>query len=251
MSKVTYIYGLVDPRSNEIKYIGKSLDAKSRLVKHLYEASRIDRKTAAQPKNKWIRSLLENGLTPTLTILEKVLEDGDWVKAERKWILFGRTQQWNLVNISKGGEGLRGASINFPEEAIALLGKVSDGEVGRKFGININTVQNRREILGIPSCETCRKHIRRFLPNECIDQFGIIPDAHLAQAYGVSPQTIRRRRKEVEKHDNPAGIERNKDAITALLGTMSDSKIAKLYNVGKPFITAYRNKLGISACYRR
>ena len=49
----TFIYGLCDPETNEIRYIGKSNQPKKRLQDHIYSCERT-----VTHKNNWIKSLL-------------------------------------------------------------------------------------------------------------------------------------------------------------------------------------------------
>jgi group I intron endonuclease len=97
MENKNYIYGLIDPRSNKIRYVGKTNNPDQRLFDHIRHS-----KHKTTYKDKWIRSLLEIGLNPTITILE---ECGDnWVEREIHHISLYE----NLTNLTKGGEGLNG-----------------------------------------------------------------------------------------------------------------------------------------------
>lgn len=95
------IYGLVCPRSGEIRYIGKTKNGLERRLKgHLSGARtlRYDHHAA-----RWIRTLLREGLAPEIVLLEE--SDGDWVQAEIWWIAKGRELGWPLTNSTIGGDG--------------------------------------------------------------------------------------------------------------------------------------------------
>jgi len=66
-----FIYGLKDPISNKIRYVGRTNDLDRRFKEHL----RVDR-TASCHKKNWIASLITNGLKPELVVL-KVVKDGE------------------------------------------------------------------------------------------------------------------------------------------------------------------------------
>jgi len=63
MERQGHIYALVDPRNDQIRYIGKTLFPKSRLSKHLTE------KYLGTHKQKWIRLLKINNIKPSFKIL--------------------------------------------------------------------------------------------------------------------------------------------------------------------------------------
>lgn len=56
-----YIYALIDPRTREVRYIGKSVDPLRRLDCHL------DDKDSSLRKSRWLKKL---GERPILKILE-------------------------------------------------------------------------------------------------------------------------------------------------------------------------------------
>jgi hypothetical protein len=90
----TYIYGLKDPRTKEIRYVGKSDNPEKRLQRHL--------KNAITPKTHcycWINSLLKLDLLPELVILEEVSVE-EWGVKEDYWI----NQYLNLTNQLDGGK---------------------------------------------------------------------------------------------------------------------------------------------------
>lgn len=96
-----YIYGLKDPRDDNIYYVGKSTRPKRRLEQHLVNMSTNKNRVS------WLEDLQTAGLEPQLTILEKS-NDENWQEAERRWIAIGRQEGWPLTNISQGGGGKEG-----------------------------------------------------------------------------------------------------------------------------------------------
>lgn len=77
----SYIYGLVDPRDNEIKYIGRTKDPDYRLDTHI---RMVD---AGKMKTMWILELKAFGLDPSMMILETV-DRKDESAAEKRWVQY-------------------------------------------------------------------------------------------------------------------------------------------------------------------
>lgn len=96
-STPSYIYALVDPRTDEIRYVGKSSDPHRRFDEH------VKREGYNRHKQNWIRQLERLGLAPELVVLEEC--NGDWQERERFWIAYGFSEGWPLTNIGSGGEG--------------------------------------------------------------------------------------------------------------------------------------------------
>ncbi len=65
----TWIYGLVDPRDGKTKYVGKSDRPKRRVVVHISRAKCKKRKSK---KDVWLLDLVNEGLRPSLKLLEEV-----------------------------------------------------------------------------------------------------------------------------------------------------------------------------------
>lgn len=111
-----YIYGLVDPETDEIRYIGKSIRPTERLMNHCNEVSGCHR-------SNWIQSLKKCGLKPEMVILERIVGDWPWQESEKRWIAYGRANGWNLVNNTDGGDGVSG----LPEETRAKMASTWKG----------------------------------------------------------------------------------------------------------------------------
>jgi len=117
------IYTLSDPRSGEIRYVGKTTDSLSgRLRNHKNES-----KKTRSYKNNWVASLLVSGVCPVIEELEKIssFRDQDWQDAERFWISYLRMLGFRLVNSESGGWGGKKMS---PETRL----KMSMSKVGKK-----------------------------------------------------------------------------------------------------------------------
>lgn len=99
MSK--YIYGLVDPLTNQLRYVGMTSNIKHRYAEH---TCRTSRRTL---RSNWIKSLKKKGVKPEMFIIEEVADD-QWQEAERFWIAYFKYIGANLTNLTDGGEATYG-----------------------------------------------------------------------------------------------------------------------------------------------
>lgn len=108
VSRSVVIYGLFDPMTKEIRYVGKT----TVLPSIRYSAHLRDKRPSR--KINWIASLRKLGELPVMEILETI--DGGsvtaWQDAERFWISYLRFIGARLTNQTIGGEGLEGHSFS-------------------------------------------------------------------------------------------------------------------------------------------
>lgn len=138
LTKRVYIYGLKDPESQEIRYVGKTKHLKARFWRHLHS----DEKTH---KGCWINCLKRKNLFPILEILEHCLES-EWVEREKFWIKHYKDLGNALTNATEGGEGVTkppGSKLSIEHRQA-----ISNGRKGIKFTeehkINIGLAQKGR-----------------------------------------------------------------------------------------------------------
>lgn len=96
----TYIYGLIDPLTEELRYIGKTNNLTKRYQSHI-------RATGKSYRDKWVRSLRTKLAKPEMIVIEAI-ESNDWIEAERFWISYYRAIGALLTNLTDGGEGCDG-----------------------------------------------------------------------------------------------------------------------------------------------
>lgn len=99
----TFIYGLLDPRSKKLKYVGKSDNPTRRLKQHIGQANKF----AAVPGTKdckeiWIKGLLDLSYQPEVVILQEVHQNR-WQGAEKEWIKRAKEAGCDLYNEAPGG----------------------------------------------------------------------------------------------------------------------------------------------------
>jgi group I intron endonuclease len=149
----SFIYGLVDPRTDKIRYIGKTKAGMKRpqshgLVCHL--------KKDRTHKARWIQELRRAGLSYSVVVLEEVFEQ-DLCQAERRWIASARAQGWPLTNLTDGGDGLGGHKFSSEHRAkisAANKGRKHTEEQRRKFMEHVRTRKHPYE-------NTCKAHLSR------------------------------------------------------------------------------------------
>lgn len=97
------IYGLIDPRTLLVRYVGKSSKGLHRPLDH----GRPHGLARAGHRSDWIRELRAAGFDYAIVVLcstsgEHAYCDEQW------WIAFGRACGWPLTNHTDGGPGTRG-----------------------------------------------------------------------------------------------------------------------------------------------
>jgi hypothetical protein len=118
-NKTVHIYALVDPNTREVRYVGKANDLGARM--HLHLKSNTHHNAA---KNRWIASLLAEGLKPVVTVIEMV-SFSKWQERERFWIAEFRRRGAVLTNTLPGGNG----SGTVAERTRAALSVANKGKV--------------------------------------------------------------------------------------------------------------------------
>lgn len=132
-----FIYALRDPRTDDIRYIGKSLNPRERFVQHLRSRRNSD-------CARWIQSLRCEGLEPTLEILEQTTE-ADWQARERFRVADALANGCDLTNADGGGWGGRK-----PTERTRL--KLSRSHIGKKHSAEARAKMSRAR-KGVPKSE--------------------------------------------------------------------------------------------------
>lgn len=162
---MNHIYGLYDPRTNELRYVGACKGMEKRLRAHMVYPNRV-------VYRKWIVDLVSLNLRPEIREIEKVTAD-NWQERERFWIRYHRESGARLVNVAQGGDGgPRMLGKKFSKEhrgnlSKSLMGHAVSEESKRK------TIQTKRDKkLSAPKppiihCAGCGTATTRRRPGKC------------------------------------------------------------------------------------
>lgn len=94
------VYGLIDPCTGVIRYVGISKHLRFRMLNHFEKDT-----DSHNPKSEWIRSLKSVGLLPIVAVLEDGQGEGA-AAAESRWIAYFREMRIPLTNAMSGGYSL-------------------------------------------------------------------------------------------------------------------------------------------------
>lgn len=101
------IYTLSCPISNQVRYIGKTVESlEKRFNRHISYSKR-----EKSHKANWINSLLKNNKRPIIEILDEC-STNDWEIIEQYWISQFKNWGFNLVNYTDGGQGAHGRIVS-------------------------------------------------------------------------------------------------------------------------------------------
>lgn len=114
-TEIAYIYALIDPDSYDIRYIGKTVNPKSRISGHINESKKYNHHRA-----KWIRKLLSEQKIPIFKIL-KICPLSDFIKHESE--LIKKYQSKILTNSDESGQGNTGRKREIIESSSAKISK--------------------------------------------------------------------------------------------------------------------------------
>ena len=134
------IYGLLDPNSRELRYIGYSSDIERRIKDH----HRPIYLKIKSHKNHWIKSLLAQGQKADFIIIEEYSSAEELPAAEIETVEYYKWIGANLTNGTKGGDGHRKGdklseetkrklSIRFSGDKHPMYGKTHTSEAKKKM----------------------------------------------------------------------------------------------------------------------
>lgn len=104
------IYGLFDPRSGELRYIGKSQSGLKRAKCH---ATQADLKRHGKThKTAWVKSLLKLGIKPTFGVIAEYETLEVLYEEEQRWIKHYKELGARLTNATDGGPGRIGYHLS-------------------------------------------------------------------------------------------------------------------------------------------
>lgn len=145
--KTVYFYVLRCPITNDVKYVGRSVDPKVRYRQHIYSGKKNGNKNR---NASWIRSLLNSGLKPIMEIIDKLekYDDVKDVKRMEEFLIsefkktcdlkndrdlvengynFSKESREKMSNAQKGNTNKRGKKVS--GEALEKISKIA---LGRK-----------------------------------------------------------------------------------------------------------------------
>jgi hypothetical protein len=147
------IYKLLDPITNEIRYIGKTKNVLSkRYNEHISRA----KKGHHLHVYCWISKLLKDNLKPKIELVEECTEN-NWEEREQYWISFYP----NLTNISKGGITYFGQYHKSPDFVPSVIKKVIKYDINGNFICVYDSITIASE-----GSESLRKHISNCCNNK-------------------------------------------------------------------------------------
>lgn len=160
-----YIYGLCEPETGYLRYIGVAENPRKRFRNHMQDKSNSH-------KVNWIKSLKDRGLLPELFIVEEISEV-NWQREERFWISYFRSIGCNLVNATEGGDGIRGFKFSAESKkkiSLRLLG--NNYSKGKPW-----SEESRNKIKGRKISDAQRKKISlaqkgKLRPNQKMSEIG-------------------------------------------------------------------------------
>jgi hypothetical protein len=134
---VSSIYALCEPRTGEIRYIGKtSMPIQTRLHSHVRAARRA---SGRRYVSQWIQSL---DAPPTIRLLLIVRREND-AQAECGMIALYRARGCRLTNLTDGGEGVYGY-----KQSAELKAKRSLWMKGNKHSVGRKLSEEHRQKIG-------------------------------------------------------------------------------------------------------
>lgn len=127
MDRIWYIYALIDPRTNDVRYVGTTVRPNDRLRCHIKDCER-----ETTHKAHWICQLLALDLRPIMQILDQGAGHQFSVEAEQRWIAHYRTAGARLTNHSDGGDGPNGHKWT-DEQRAKIIGRPVTPDARKKI----------------------------------------------------------------------------------------------------------------------
>jgi hypothetical protein len=171
------IYALTDPRTDEIRYIGRSSTGMGRPLEH---RSRVMREKTH--KAAWVRSLIRKGLSYGFVVLKKCSDLEESIESEKEFILLHRLFGARLTNHTSGGEGASVKKVSLPDAEI--VSRYASGEselaLSRLYKVQTGTIRRRLIEAGVEIRNGSAANILRFAKMTYEQRCELTSAAHVA-----------------------------------------------------------------------
>lgn len=114
------VYGLVDPMTHQLRYIGKSERGLARPAQHSMPSKLGKDKTH---KGNWVRSLVAQGLRPEVVVVQELPSKDILRDAETFWIAYFKSMGCPLTNHCRGGTGFTGKHTEESKKKMSVASK--------------------------------------------------------------------------------------------------------------------------------
>ena len=163
-TEIAYIYALLDPRDNQVRYIGKTTQPTKRLKSHISECKSIK---SLHYRAMWIKSLLKKELLPIIKFL-KICPLSDFEKYETEYISIYKSDK--LTNSDETGSGNTGRKKEVLDRQSKSSGRiVYQYDLDGKFIKEYQSVRFAADCLNLShsnisrSCNGISKHAGGFI----------------------------------------------------------------------------------------
>ena len=184
MPRLIYIYTLSDPRTDRVRYVGKTVQhPKNRLASHISTSKHGRKKDYC---HCWIKSLLNEGLKPIMNIVEETYD----INRETYWINYYRDKEEKLTNFTDGGE-------------LGNLGKtwkLSPDKIKPKYSKKVYMMNSSQEVVKVFNSAKEFEHYYGFSHGRCkylVDNCIILDDGLIPSYNKVINNPNRKRYKSV------------------------------------------------------
>jgi len=101
----TFIYCLIDPTTNEVRYVGQTINGIKRIKAHYFYSDKITTQSGMKtPSQHWICKLKKQGKIFKVGYLEYTDNVSLLNELEIKWIAYYRSLDARLLNLGPGGD---------------------------------------------------------------------------------------------------------------------------------------------------
>lgn len=140
------IYGLIDPLTKEIRYIGKSSTGLKRPKKHFFPSVLKNEKTY---KNRWVNKVIATtGLFPKIVIIDSAENEADVYRLEIEYIQMFKEAGIELTNLHDGGNGWNSRYAKEMRKLVSRESNIKGGKAAAESGLCArNNLKLRKPII--------------------------------------------------------------------------------------------------------
>lgn len=151
------IYALINPKTGEVRYIGKTIQTlERRLTNHISDGRKKRYKNYTV---NWINSLINQNLLPEIILIDEINFEENWEWLEQYWISQFKTWGFNLTNLTEGGDGNKNQKFS-KESQIKKANTIKEGILSGRISYKERGIKISKKLTGIKRTDLTKDKIR-------------------------------------------------------------------------------------------